>query len=219
MNGYTRFVLLRHGEAEGNRELRYLGATDAPLTTLGREQASQLAQAAVPLKPSAIYSSPLARAHDTARALAAATGLEVTDEPALREMDFGAWEGLTQAEVRAHDPRELAAWEAGADIAPPAGESLEAVRLRVTACADRLAAQHSGDVVALVSHGGPIKALVCAALGLPVAGARRMWLDPASMCIVEWQAAGQSAGFGMLRVFNAVGHLLVAPRWQAGAKL
>ncbi len=217
MSNYTRLVLLRHGEAEGNRELRYLGTTDAPLTPLGYEQVTQLAQAAARLKPSAIYSSPLLRARETARALADVVGLSVTVTPELREMDFGAWEGLTRAEARALGPEGLAAWETGADVAPPAGESLAAVQARVTAFTDTLTARHSGETVALVSHVGPIKLLVCAALDLPVSSAQRMWLDPASLCIVEWGIGDDGRSHGFLRVFNAVSHLLTPPRWLGDA--
>lgn len=217
MSTYTRLVLLRHGEAEGNRELRYLGATDAPLTPLGREQARQVAQAAALLRPAAIYSSPLLRARETANALAEVTRLDVAISHELREMDFGVWEGLTRAEARAFDPDGLAAWERGEDVAPPKGESLAAVRVRVVAFADELAARHPGMTLALVSHVGPIKALVGAALDLPTAGAQRMWLDPASICVVEWRMQSESEsgqrGRGILRVFNAVSHLLTPPPW------
>lgn len=208
----TRFILLRHGEAEGNRELRYLGVTDAPLTKLGHEQARKLAIAIRPFGVSAIYSSPLARARDTAQALADDCHLPVTPRDDLREMSFGAWEGRTRADVLADDPDLLAAWEASAEVAPPGGESLADVRARMVACANALADAHTGQTVALVSHVGPIKCLVCAALGIAPAGAQRMWLDPASICVVEWRRTGESGASGVLRVFNALGHL-DPPRW------
>ena len=210
---YTRFVLLRHGQAEGNRELRYLGATDAPLTEIGREQARRLAAAVRPFGLAAIYSSPLTRARDTAHALADECGLPFTLRDDLREMDFGAWEGHTRAAVLAEYPNLLAAWEVNAEVAPPEGESLTAVSVRVVACADTLSALHPGQTVALVSHVGPIKAFVCAALTLPPAGAQRMWLDPASICVVDWQpSTAQARGASILRTFNAIGHL-DPPRW------
>lgn len=220
----ARLVLLRHGEAEGNRELRYLGVTDAPLTELGREQARQLATAICPFGICAIYSSSLARARDTAQALAGDCHLPVTLRDDLREMSFGAWEGRTRASVLAEYPDLLAAWEASAEVAPPGGESLVAVRARMVACANALVTAHAGQTVALFSHVGPIKCLVCAALGLPLAGAQRMWLDPASICVVEWrppapasavEAPGAREGSGILRVFNALGHL-DPPRWLSG---
>ncbi|HLJ80101.1 MAG TPA: histidine phosphatase family protein [Ktedonobacterales bacterium] len=213
---YTRFILVRHGQAEGNRELRYLGATDAPLTETGRDQALRLAPAVRPFALAAIYSSPLARARDTARALAEDCDLPVTPRDDLREMDFGAWEGHTRAAVLAEYPDLLAAWETSAEVAPPGGESLVAVGARVVACADALAAAHPGQTVALVSHVGPIKALVCAALALPPAVAQRMWLDPASICVVDWRpaAGAPTSGSGILRTFNAIGHL-DPPSWLA----
>jgi broad specificity phosphatase PhoE len=212
---WTRFVLVRHGEAAGNRELRYLGATDAPLTERGHEQARQLADALRAYPLAAIYSSPLIRARETAQAVAASHGLAAYVEDDLREEHFGAWENLTRAQVRETDGAALAAWEAGTDVAPHGGESLEAVRARAIASATQLAARHGGEMVALVSHVGPIKALVCAALGLPAAGALRMWLDPASLCVVDWHIGADATATGLLRVFNATAHLDPPPRWLA----
>lgn len=209
----TRFVLIRHGEAEGNRELRYLGSTDAPLTAVGQMQAAQLAQAATAYRVAAIYTSPLARARQTADAVAAATGLALVEEVELREATFGDWENRTRAEVLASDPELLTSWERSDVLAPPHGESLAQVQKRIVACADALAGAHPGQSIALVSHVGPIKALVCATLGLPPLGARRMWLDPASLCVVDWRPGEERYGQGTLRVFNAVAHLDPPVRW------
>ena len=213
---WARFVLVRHGEATGNRELRYLGATDAPLTERGHAQARQLADALRAYPLAAIYSSPLTRARETANVIAAPHGLAAHVEDDLREGHFGAWENLTRTEAREAYGAALAVWEAGTDVAPPGGESLEAVRTRAIACATRLAARHAGEMVALVSHVGPIKALVCAALGLPAAGALRMWLDPASVCVVDWRTGADGTAAGLLRVFNATAHLDPPPHWLAG---
>src|SRR5437870_4488369 len=95
-NAATRFVLVRHGEARGNRELRYLGSSDVALTALGQEQARRLARALCGFPLTAIYTSPLTRARETAQAIAAATGLDVDVRSDLREGDFGAWERLTR---------------------------------------------------------------------------------------------------------------------------
>jgi probable phosphoglycerate mutase len=218
----TRFILVRHGEACGNRELRYLGVTDSPLTERGRDQAGQLAPVVRAFTPAALYTSPLARARATAEAMAAATGLPVCIEDDLREQSFGQWEMLTRAEVRAADGERLAAWESGADVAPPDGETLVHVRARVLGLTERLLARHPGETLALVSHVSPIKALVCAALELAPAGAMRMWLDPASICVVDWRRTpdgldgGDAPGghlAGMLRVFNAIAHLDPPAPW------
>lgn len=204
----VRLVLARHGEALGNRELRYLGRTDAPLTARGEVQARLLAAAVARLPAAAaIYSSPLRRAHATAAAIGDALGLPVAIEQDLREQDFGAWENLTRVEVLEREPDALAAWEAGGEMGPTGGEPPKAVMCRVIACADDLAARHPGVTLVLASHVGPIKALICAALGLPPAGAFRMWLDPASYSVVDWRSGGR----GVLRAFNATAHLSDLP--------
>lgn len=210
----TRLLLIRHGEANGNQELRYLGATDAALTATGREQAARLADALLMAPLSALYTSPLLRARDTAAALALrrepAPPLQI--EERLREQHYGVWEGMTRAEALERDPQIYADWERGATDAPPDGESLALLRERSIVCAHALAQRHAGEVIALVSHVGPIKAIVCAALGLPPEAARRMWLTPASVCIVDWRlstAPAESAPdvtlrepAGILRLFN-----------------
>lgn len=276
----VRLILLRHGEAEGNRELRYIGsgaAGDVALTARGEAQARQVALALTSYPLVAIYASPLRRARLTANALGDATGLAPQPAPNLREQDYGAWEGLTRAEAQERDPALHATWEAGDDVVPPGGESQAQMRARAVACADALARRHLGfapppptvmapanpapavavadalrmaapatphaptPLIAMVSHVGPIKALIAAALGLNPTDARRllarMWLDPASVCVVDWRplamapttlggAATPTAPLvadgdiaapiprGLLRVFNATDHLDPPPRWR-----
>ncbi len=196
----TRLLLIRHGEAAGNAELRFLGTTDAPLTARGRAQALALAEACRALPLAAIYTSPLQRARAVADLLAAPPDRLAIVVPDLREQDYGAWENHTRAEVQTDDPAALAAWERDVGSAPPGGESLVAVAARVVPAVAALAARHAGQTVALVAHVGPIKALICAVLGLPPEGARRMWLDPAGISLIEWDSA---SGRGVLRLFNA----------------
>lgn len=209
----TRFVLARHGEAQGNRELRFLGVTDAPLTERGERQAQQLAQAIAAFPVRAIYSSPLARARATAAAIGLATSVEPSVWDDLREQNYGVWEGLTRAEAMAFDPTALADWETSVSIPPPDGESLAKTQERVIAAADALAVRHPDETIALVSHVGPIKALLCAAMDLPLAGARRMWLDPASYSVIDWRLKDAGASTGVLRIFNATAHLDPPARW------
>jgi ribonuclease H / adenosylcobalamin/alpha-ribazole phosphatase len=208
-----RMVLVRHGEAEGNRELRYLGDHEALLTERGLVQAEQVAVTLTRFDVVAIFSSPRARAQQTATAIARGAGIHVHLEPDLRELSYGEWEGLLHTEVMALHPDLLRRWETDAEVAPPGGESLRAMSARVVACADRLASAHGGQCIAMVSHVGPIKALVCHALGLGVDGARRMWLDTATVCVVDWPLT--SDGAGVLRLFNSFGHLTEGVRWLA----
>ena len=135
----ARMVLVRHGEAEGNRELRYLGDHDAPLTERGLAQADQVAAALQVFGIETVYTSPLGRALETGRAIARVTKSPLRVEPDLREMSYGAWEGLLHADVVARDPELLRQWASDPDTAPPGGESLRAMYARVIACADRIA--------------------------------------------------------------------------------
>lgn len=207
----TRMVLVRHGEAEGNRELRYLGDHDAPLTARGTAQAEQVAQASGGYGVRAIYSSPLSRALETAWAMGRVVGTSPRVEPELREVSYGAWEGLLHAEVAERDPDRLREWEADSTVAPPGGESLRDMAARVVACADRLAHAHGGECVTVVSHVGPVKALVCHVLRVEIDAARHMWLDPATITVIDWPLSpGRS---GALRVFNSFAHLDGGVRW------
>lgn len=133
----------------------------------------------------------------------------------LREQSYGSWERLTPDEARQRDPKRFAAWFSGRRIAPPAGESLSAVRQRVVACVSEVAECHAGQTVVLVAHVGPIKVLLCTALGLPLSGARRLWIDPASYCVVDWRVSADGQQLSMARAVNVVSHLNGPPRWLA----
>ncbi len=196
-----RLFLARHGETSWNRDLRYLGSVDEPLADSGVAQAESLAAALAGFPLRAVYSSPLSRARETARRIAEARGVGLRLEARLREQDFGAWEGLTRPQVLERDRDRLLRWEGDLSLAPPDGESLASVQARVLALAGELALQHPGESVALVSHVGPIKALLCAALGAPLATARRLFLDPGTVSVLDW---GETP---VIRLFNAHVHL------------
>ena len=204
-----RLFLARHGEVLSNRELRYVGSRDEPLADSGLRQAEGLAAALAPLPLSAVYASPLLRAQETGRRIAEAREVPLLLEPRLREQSFGEWEGLTRAEVLERDRERLLSWEADLGTAPPGGDSLQSVQERALSLVDELSREHAGEWIALVSHVGPIKALLCAALGAPLATARRMFLDPATLSVVDW---GERP---VVRLFNAQAHLgWGAARWM-----
>ena len=206
-----RLFLIRHGETASNREMRYLGSRDEPLAESGLLQADRLAEALAPLPLRAVYASPLRRAAETGGRIATARELGLLLEPRLREQCFGEWEGMTRAEVLAGDGDRLLRWETDLGLAPPGGESLASVQARVLGLVEELVQGHRQDWVALVSHVGPIKALLCAAMGVPLAAARRMFLDPGTLSIVDW---GERP---IVRLFNAHAHLgWGAARWMAG---
>lgn len=204
-----RLILARHGEAEGSREFRFNGSSDVALTPHGEAQAQRLADALIPFNLAAVYTSPLLRARATAEAIAAVShpGAPLEILPDLREQSYGSWERLTAVEARARDPKRFAAWSAGMRIAPPAGETLSALRRRVVTCVALIAERHPGQSVALVAHVGPIKALLCTALCMPLSGARRIWLDPASYSVVDWRIASDGRQVSLVRAVNVTSHL------------
>jgi probable phosphoglycerate mutase len=189
----VRLFLVRHGQVSSNRELRYVGSRDEPLTDLGRHQAGALADLMAALPIDEVRTSPLVRARDTAAAIAQAAGRPLRVEERLREQSYGDWEGLSRDEVRsrsAEDCERLVAWERDAEVAPPGGESLRSVQHRALALVEELRAGANGNSmpwVVLVSHVGPIKALLAASLDLPLdRGGRRIFLDPGTVSVVDW---------------------------------
>ncbi|HYB41780.1 MAG TPA: histidine phosphatase family protein [Candidatus Methylomirabilis sp.] len=168
-----RLVLLRHAETDWNRERRYQGWRDIPLSDTGRGQAEAAGRllAAEPL--AAVWASPLRRARDTAAAIATAQGLPVRVADAFREMRFGQWEGLTADEARSRFPELHRAWaEAPHDVALPGAETLAEVKARAIGGLAELRQAHDGQRVCLVSHGITCRILILEALGL---GLDRMW--------------------------------------------
>lgn len=210
----TRLFLIRHGQTLANRSFRYIGSRDDALSDTGERQATQLATALAPLPIAAVYSSPLQRAHATARALAAPHQLEVQIADELRESAFGAWEGLSRDEVlarSAEDAQLLHAWEHDPTLAPPGGESFTAMQQRVSTFIEQLAATHAGQTLALVSHVGPIKVLLATALAVPISASFRIFLDPATISVIDWQ----SGGHALVRLVNSHAHLgWTEARWM-----
>ncbi|GGU52464.1 bifunctional RNase H/acid phosphatase [Streptomyces albospinus] len=201
------FVLLRHGETALTPEKRFSGSggTDPELSAAGRRQAEATAAAlAARGTIQAVVSSPLRRCRETADAVAARLGLDVRVEDGLRETDFGAWEGLTFAEVRERFPEDLDAWLGSAKAAPSGGgESFAAVARRVAVARDKLIARYAGRTVLLVTHVTPIKTLVRLALGAPPESLFRMELSAASLSAVAYYADGNAS----LRLLNDTAHL------------
>jgi probable phosphoglycerate mutase len=194
-------IFVRHGETELNANGALQGRVDTHLTARGRVQAAQLAAALVPAAPVRVVSSPLVRATQTAAVIADACGLDVTVDARLVEIDYGSWDTLSFADVRAvADP----AWRSDPAFMPPGGESLDHVVARVGAFCVALASSEGGDeaVTIAVSHVSPIKAAVTSALGVSAIHAWNMHLDVASITRVMWRGDDL-----VLRSFNETAHL------------
>ncbi len=202
----TTFLLLRHGATAHTAEKRFSGAggADPELSSEGEAQARRAAAEVATRGPvDAVVSSPLRRARQTADLVAGALGVQVREVEGLRECAFGRWEGLTFAEVQEGWPDELTAWLSDTAVAPPGGESFDAVAARVRRARDQLLARHAGRTVLAVTHVTPIKLIVREALAAPLSALYRMELSPASLTEVEWYAEGAAS----LRHFNDDAHL------------
>jgi probable phosphoglycerate mutase len=161
--------LVRHGETPMHAENRYVGRTDAPLTDRGHAQAVELGEWAAQARLSAVVSSNLRRARDTAEPAVRKTGLPTRVDERLVELDFGAAEGLTAAEMRERFPRERAAFEADPYANPlPGGESPAAALARGRAALADICDGASGDRVLVVAHGTFLRIVVCDLLGIPL---------------------------------------------------
>src|SRR5213593_869283 len=159
-----RLFAVRHGATEYSRERRFAGSRDVPLTTDGRLQADAVAQALAGAGVAAVYTSPLERARVSAELIAKPHRLEARVEPDVREMAFGAWEGITREELAVRFPREAEAWRLTPHlVTPPGGETLGEVAARVRGALARLIAAHAGETAVLVTHAIVMRLIVLAA--------------------------------------------------------
>ena len=150
----TILTLVRHGQTAANTGGIWHGSTDTPLSDHGHEQAARVAEGIRKrFQPDAIYASDLQRAHNTARAIAQAVGVEIQLNPGLREYDLGSWEGRSYREL--WDKEDL--WgnmRKDPDFAPHGGESPLEVTQRLVGTLEAIAADHPGEHVVCVAHGG-----------------------------------------------------------------
>jgi broad specificity phosphatase PhoE len=185
--------LIRHGETEWNRGGRWQGHSDVPLSAAGREQASRLARrlAEEGTRFSALYSSDLSRAWDTAVAIGGALGLRPAAAPALREIDLGTWAGKTHAEIAAAHPDQWRMLQRNEDFPRGGGETFAAFQKRVLDWLDSAAEKHSGGRILAVTHGGCIRAVLLYALGLTWTEREKIpSIGNTSITIVERGASG-----------------------------
>lgn len=179
---------MRHGETAWNAERRSQGLSDVPLSAIGRAQAAAVARALAGEPLMAVYSSALARARETAAAIAAYHNLVVQVEPDLRELDQGDLEGLTGDEMRARYGPLLARWrEDPTTVQLPNGETIVQLAARACAALDRVRTRHgaTSGSVALVAHNFTNRVLICALLGLSLARVRAVPQEVAACTVFE----------------------------------
>ena len=199
----TLLYLVRHGETDWNREDRWQGHHDRPLSVVGRAQAAAAARRLLRERLTQIHASDLKRASETAQIIAGACALEVRAVRALREVDVGNWAGLTRSEAKARFPEGYARRRAGG-TGWEGGESYEEMGRRVGAYVKELLDAAPGSArIALVCHSGVIRMLVVQALGLAVYDRSRIGgNDHGALSVLRARGGKWS-----LRLYNDACHL------------
>jgi 2,3-bisphosphoglycerate-dependent phosphoglycerate mutase len=193
----TELVLIRHGETDMNRELRFQGQVDVSLNAVGHEQARRLAARMAGEQADAVYVSDLLRARQTAVPIAGELAVPYVTEPGLREQHFGRVDGMRVEDIQREHPEAWAGWlRFEQDFAMPEGESTRAFHARVMAAVQRLAAAHPEQTLVVVTHGGVLDMIYRTArsLGLdgprqsdiPNAGLNRIRVREAAIDILAW---------------------------------
>jgi len=198
-----RLILARHGETMWNRENRILGHTEIELTEKGRKQAERLALALKGEKVTAIYSSPLRRARQTAEEIARYHQQEVVPDDGLKELDAGELDGLTFNEAMERYGEFLEEWlKDTPSLRMPGGESVAELDERTWATVERIVKDHPDGAAILVSHSFVIMCIISRALGMSISNFRRLRLGVASISILNFGQRGIS-----LLQFNDTCHL------------
>ena len=198
--GRRTVVVWRHGQTAWNAERRFQGQLDIDLDDIGLAQAARAATLLAGLAPSAIVSSDLVRAQHTAQALAELTGLPVPTDRRLREIDVGAWQGLTFDEVAERFPAEAASWRDGGEGRRGGGETLIEVGARaVAAVSDALAALGETGTLVVATHGAAGRAIVASLLELPTSS----WRALGSLANCCWSVLAETATGWRLHEHNA----------------
>lgn len=187
-----RICLVRHGETAWNAERRLQGHIDIPLNATGLSQAEATARslARAGLHFSALYSSDLERARQTAAAIARAQALPPTHDARLRERHYGHFQGLTFDEAEGRHPDHFRRFKARDPhfALPESGESLNALATRVHAALGEIARQHVGEAVVVVTHGGVLDIAHRLATGQPLETARDFAIPNAALNWIEHSA-------------------------------
>ncbi|MEA1958742.1 MAG: histidine phosphatase family protein [Chloroflexota bacterium] len=206
---YTRFILIRHGQTGWNKEERFRGRVDVDLDETGFKQAGLVADHIADWGISAVYSSPLKRALNTASRIAGRLGGDVVTLDGINDMDFGDWQGLLISEVRERYAEQFDQWRYNPDrLAVPGGESLEDVRVRAVAIVDDLATNHEGETIAVVTHRVVCKVLLCHMLGLNNSHFWKIAQDSTAVNVFEiFEMAGTGERQATVTLMNDTCHL------------
>jgi broad specificity phosphatase PhoE len=198
----TTVYLVRHGQTAWNREEVFRGRADIPLNEIGRKEALLTGQYLRGVRVDSVYSSPLSRAVETARAIGRPQGKEVVISDGLIDIDFGRWQGVPHDVVRERYGELYRQWKDTPHLVRfPGGESLEDVRERALRVIQEVVTNHTDETLVMVSHRVVNKTMLCGLLGLDNAHFWQISQDTGSINILEF-----GEGF-TLRRLNDTSHL------------
>lgn len=183
-------LLVRHGETDWNLTHRWQGCTGPHPNDLGRQQARQLADRLDGTQVDSIYSSDSIRAVETAQIVADRFGLEVRQDPRLRELNFGEWEGLTRQEINERYSGAFSEWDTCKLAAPTGGETDLEMADRVLDAVSEIARNHATERTLVVTSGGPIRAVQAHAAGIDHAIARLRFQRAENCAVIEVSVEG-----------------------------
>lgn len=199
-----RIYFVRHGETSWNAIMKIQGHSDVLLSDRGREQAVMLSQRLASEKINCFYSSDLARAYETARIIAQPHGMDVITTPALRELNFGVWEGMTAKEIEEAYPGQIKSWWTNPlNTRILQGEKLSEMVERCVNEVKNIIKKHDNETVLVVAHGGAIRSIICSMLGINLNKQWRLHLDNACLNLVDFPQWER----GILKLFNDCSHL------------
>lgn len=182
----TEMILVRHGETDWNRELRFQGHVDVGLNAVGLEQARRLASRLAAEPAAHLYASDLLRAQQTAQPVARELGVPSVTEPALREQSFGTVDGMRVEDIKAQHPQAWEQWlRFHEDYCMPGGETTREFHARVVDAVYRIAGDHPGSTLVVVTHGGVLDMIWRTARSLPLSGPRRSEIPNAGVSRVR----------------------------------
>lgn len=196
------FYLLRHGETEWNKEWRLQGQRDIELSEKGLQQAHKAAERLKDLKVDYACSSDLKRAKKTGEIVTHSWGLELQEDPLLREVDFGDWEGLKYDDFTSRQQEDFQSWLDDPDWKAPQGGSQRELHERIKKFLSKTLKGGEDKTIFVATHGGPIKTIISEALGMDLKNSSRLAVTPASLSIVHYYG-----NKGYLVLFNDTCHL------------
>lgn len=208
MTETTRLLLIRHAQPDEDARGRCYGKLDIGLSAPGQRRAQLLARTLDRIPLAAVYSSPSTRALKTAAPIAAAHQLMPSVDDALREIDFGELEGRSYDEIQAVYPDLYRSWmETPTRVEFPGGESYTQLRVRALVALEAIRTCHRGELAAIVSHGGVLRAMLADCLRMPDEAIFRIDQSYGALSIVDW-----IDGRPLVRVINAQPTMIAARR-------